>query len=311
MGDFKFSMKVFGVGGAGINALNDMIESGVEGVEYIAADTNVGKLNTSLSPVKIQLGSKITFGLGTGGDYHKGYLCAKEEDSTIKELLKDTDMLFIVSGMGGGTGSGAVLRIAELAHKLDILTVAIVTKPFSFEGRMKKLTAQDTLEHLKPYVDSYIIISNDNLLMLPNANITLQNAFKEADKILKNSVKNIKDIIFKNGLINLDFADIKAVLKNAGEAMIGFGRGKGGIAPILEAALTSPLIEGEIKGAQQLLINIASGDNLPLDKLAEVQMAINKLLIIEPENIILGVIIDEELESDIEIAVIGTKIKSL
>lgn len=311
MEGMKFSMKVLGIGGAGINALNDMIESGVDGIEYIAADTNVGKLNTSLSPTKVQMGSKITFGLGTGGDYHKGYLCAKEEDSAFKELLKDTDMLFLVAGMGGGTGSGSLLRIAELAHKMEILTVAIVTKPFSFEGRIKKSTAQDALEHLKPNVDSFIVISNDNLLLLPNINITLKNAFKEADNILKNSVKNIKDIIFKNGLINLDFADIKTVLKDAGEAMIGFGRGKGEIAPILEKALTSPLIEGEMKGAQQLLINIASGDNLPLDKLAEVQMAINNLLIIEPENIILGVIIDEELENDLEIAVIGTKIKTL
>jgi cell division protein FtsZ len=311
MGDMKFSMKVLGIGGAGINAINDMIESGIDGIEYIAADTNVGKLNTSLAPVKVQMGSKITFGLGTGGDYHKGYLSAKEEDSTFKEIFKDTDMLFLVSGMGGGTGSGSLLRIAEVARKMDILTVTIVTKPFSFEGRIKNATAQDALKHLKPNVDSFIVISNDNLLLLPNINITLQNAFKEADNILKNSVKNIKDIIFKNGLINLDFADIKAVLKDAGEAMIGFGRGRGEIAPILEKALSSPLIEGEMKGAQQLLINISSGDNLPLDKLTEVQTAINKLLIIEPENIILGVIIDEELESDIEIAVIGTKIKSI
>lgn len=309
--DFDFSLKIVGIGGAGVNVVNDMIQSGVSHVEYIVADTDIGKLNTSLADTKVQLGEKTTGGLGTGGDYHKGYISAKEQDDTFKELLNKTDMLFIVCGMGGGTGSGAVLRVAEIAKKLGILTVAVVTKPFSFEGNTKSKNSREAIEHLATLVDSYIVIANDNLLLLPDANITLQNAFKEADSILKNSVKNVKNIIFENGLINLDFADIRSILNKAGEALIGFGRGRGEIKKIIDTALSSPLIEGELKGAKQLLINITSGKDLPLDKLAEVQMAINSLLIIEPENLLLGVTINEELEDNIDVAIIGTKLKAL
>ena len=309
--ELDFSLKIIGLGGAGINVVNDMIQSNISHVEYITADTDIGKLNTSLADTKVQLGEKITGGLGTGGNYQKGYISTKEQDDTFRELFKKTDMLFLVCGMGGGTGSGGILRVAEIAKKMEILTVAVVTKPFSFEGNTKGKNSKEAIEHLASLVDSYIVISNDNLLLLPDINITLQNAFKEADSILKNSVENVKNIIFENGLINLDFADIKSILDKAGEALIGFGRGRGEIKNIIDSALSSPLIEGELKGAKQLLINISSGHNLPLDKLAEVQLAINNLLIIEPENLLLGVTINEKLGDDIEIAIIGTKLRAL
>lgn len=311
MNELDFSLKIIGLGGAGINVVNDMIQSEISHVEYIVADTDLGKLGTSLADTRVQLGEKTTGGLGTGGNYDKGYLSAKEQDDTFRELLKKTDMLFLVCGMGGGTGSGAILRIAEIAKKMEILTVAVVTKPFGFEGNTKRNNSKNSIEHLSSLVDSYIVISNDNLLLLPDANITLQNAFKEADSILKNSVRNVKNIIFENGLINLDFADIKSILEKAGEALIGFGSGNGDIGSIIDTALSSPLIEGELKGARQLLINITSGHNLPLDKLAEVQMAINNLLVIEPENLLLGVTINETLEDTVQVAIIGTKLKSL
>ncbi len=309
--ELEFSLKIIGVGGAGINVVNDMIQSGISDVEYITTDTDIGKLGTSLAETNIQIGEKTTGGLGTGGDYHKGYNSAKEQDDTFKELLKKTDMLFLVCGTGGGTGSGAVLRLAELAKKMDILTVAVVTKPFGFEGGTKKKNSLECIDHIASLVDSYIVIANDNLMLLPDTNITLTNAFKEADSILKNSVKNIKNIIFKNGLINLDFADIRSILEEAGEALIGFGSGIGNIKTIIDTALSSPLIEGELKGARQLLINITSGKSLPLDKLAEVQMAIHSLLVIEPDNLLLGVTIDEGLGDTIQVALIGTKLKTL
>jgi len=309
--ELDFSLKIIGLGGAGVNVINDMIQSDISHVEYITADTDVGKLKTSLADTRVQLGEKITGGLGTGGSYQKGYISAKEQDDTFKELLKNTDMLFLVCGMGGGTGSGAILRIAEIAKKMEILTVAVVTKPFTFEGNTKNSNSTDATKHLATLVDSYIVIANDNLLLLPDTKITLQNAFKEADSILKNSVKNVKNIIFENGLINLDFADIKSILESAGEALIGFGKGRGEIKNIIDSALSSPLIEGELKGAKQLLINISSGHNLPLDKLAEVQFAINSLLVIEPENLLLGVTINEALDDEIEVAIIGTKLNSI
>lgn len=306
----EFSLKILGLGGAGVNVVNDMIQNDIPHVEYIVADTDLGKLGTSLADTKVQLGEKTTGGLGTGGDFTKGYLSAKEQDDTFKELLKNTDMLFLVCGMGGGTGSGAILRVAEIARKLEILTVSVVTKPFSFEGKIKSKNSLESINHLASLVDSYIIISNDNLLKLPDVNITLQNAFKEADNILKNSVQNVKNIIFENGLINLDFADIRSILRQSGEALIGFGRGRGDLKTIINNALSSPLIEGDLKGAKQLLINITSGSNFTLDKLLEVQNAINSILIIEPDNLLLGVTLDEELGDDIEVAIIGTKLKS-
>lgn len=219
-------IKVLGAGGAGGNAINDMISSGVGGVEYIAANTDAQDLGKSLADIRIQLGEKLTRGLGAGADPEIGRQAAEEDVEKIKNLLEETDMLFITAGMGGGTGTGSAPVIARVAKELGVLTVAVVTRPFSFEGRKRKNNADVGIENLKKAVDALVIIPNDKLFELPDKTITLQNAFKEANNILKIGIRGVADLMIGNGLINLDFADIKATMLNSGIAVLGFGEGE-------------------------------------------------------------------------------------
>jgi len=245
-------IKVIGVGGGGGNAINDMLYSGVTGVEYIAANTDKQDLEKSLADVKLQIGEKLT----------------KEDIEKIQELLKGTDMLFITAGMGGGTGTGAAPVIAKVAKELDVLTVAVVTKPFNFEGERRKNNAEAGIELLRQNVDSLVIIPNDKLFDLPDKSITLQNAFKEANNILRIGIKAVVDLVLGQGFINLDFADIKSVLKDSDIAVLGFGDGEGENRAMkaAEKALQSPLLEKSIQGADKILINLMTSQDVGLSE---------------------------------------------
>ncbi|MGL5189741.1 MAG: cell division protein FtsZ, partial [Cetobacterium sp.] len=218
----EVKIKVIGAGGAGGNAINDMISAGVTGVEYIAANTDAQDLNNSLADIRVQLGEKLTRGLGAGADPEVGKQAAEEDVEKLRNLLEETDMLFITAGMGGGTGTGSAPVIAKIAKEMGVLTIGIVTRPFSFEGRKRKTNADLGLSNLEKHVDSLVIIPNDKLFELPEKTITLQNAFKEANNILKIGIKGIADLMIGRGLINLDFADIKATMQNSGVAVLGF-----------------------------------------------------------------------------------------
>ena len=245
MEDFmnRATIKVIGVGGAGGNAINDMIESGISGVDFVAANTDSQDLEISKASHKIHLGERATKGLGAGADPERAREAAEEAKEKIRHILEGTDMLFITAGMGGGTGTGAAPIIAELAKEIGILTVGIVTKPFSFEGPQRKKNAETGIENLRKHVDTLIAIPNDKLFELPNMNITLMNAFKEANNILKIGIRGVADLMIGNGLINLDFADIKATMMNSGVAVLGFGEGEGENRAVkaTEKALLSPV----------------------------------------------------------------------
>ena len=216
-------LKVVGVGGAGGNAVNDMLESGITGVEFIAINTDLQDLNRSKTQTKVLLGK----GTGAGAIPEKGRIAAKESEEKIKQVLEGTDMLFITAGMGGGTGTGASPVVAEIAKSMGILTVAVVTKPFDFEGPFKRKNADEGVENLKKFVDTLIVIPNQQLYKLPKINISLKNAFKEANNVLRIGIKGISDLITKQGFVNLDFADVKTVMKDSGIAMLGFGEASG------------------------------------------------------------------------------------
>ena len=241
-------LKVVGVGGAGGNAINDMIQSEINDVEFIAINTDQQDLDRSVAVKKVLLGKWM----GAGADPEKGRIAAKESEEKIKEVLEGTDMLFITAGMGGGTGTGASPIVAEIAKSMGILTVAVVTKPFEFEGALKKNNADAGIENLKEQVDTLIAIPNDKLFELPNVSITLMTAFKEANSVLRVVIKGISDLITKQGFVNLDFADVKAIMQDSGIAMLGFGEGSGDgkAKTATEQALNSPLLEKSIEGAQ-------------------------------------------------------------
>ena len=283
MEDFmnRATIKVIGVGGAGGNAINDMIESGISGVDFVAANTDSQDLEISKASHKIHLGERATKGLGAGADPERAREAAEEAKEKIRHILEGTDMLFITAGMGGGTGTGAAPIIAELAKEIGILTVGIVTKPFSFEGPQRKKNAETGIENLRKHVDTLIAIPNDKLFELPNMNITLMNAFKEANNILRAGVKGISELITKQGYINLDFADIRAIMKDSGVAMLGFGEADGENRAVIatEQALNSPLLEKSIEGSRKILLNITGGLDLQLTEIQEISNTITKTTI--------------------------------
>ena len=289
-------IKVIGVGGGGGNAINDMLYSGVTGVEYIAANTDKQDLEKSLADVKLQIGEKLTKGQGAGASPEIGRQAAEEDIEKIQEILKETDMLFITAGMGGGTGTGAAPVIAKAAKELDVLTVAVVTKPFNFEGERRKNNAESGIELLRQNVDSLVIIPNDKLFDLPDKSITLQNAFKEANNILRIGIKGISDLITKQGFVNLDFADVKTVMKDSGIAMLGFGEasGDGRAKAATEQALNSPLLEKSIEGARKILLNITSGEDMGLDEVTEVSETIYKKTGNAEATLIWGAILEKD-----------------
>ena len=285
-------LKVVGIGGAGGNAVNDMLESGITGVDFIAINTDLQDLNRSKTQTKVLLGK----GTGAGAIPERGRIAAKESEEKIKEVLEGTDMLFITAGMGGGTGTGASPVVAEIAKSMGILTVAVVTKPFDFEGPFKRKNADEGVENLKKFVDTLIVIPNQQLYKLPKINISLRNAFKEANNVLRIGIKGISDLITKQGFVNLDFADVKTVMKDSGIAMLGFGEasGDGRAKAATEQALNSPLLEKSIEGARKILLNITSGEDMGLDEVTEVSETIYKKTGNAEATLIWGAILEKD-----------------
>lgn len=297
-------IKVIGIGGGGGNAINSMVETGVKGVEFIAANTDLQVLNTSKADVKIQLGKS---GLGAGAKPEIGKEAALEAKKEIEDALKGADMVFITCGMGGGTGSGAAPIVAEIAQELGALTVAIVTKPFTFEGKKRMQNALESINELKQHVDTLIVIPNDRLREIIDKTTPMLEAFKEVDNVLRRGVQSITDLIAVVGLVNLDFADVKAVMEKSGNAIIGIGIGMGEERAIEAAkqAVSSPLLETSISGATDAIINITGGMNLTLfeaEQAAEVVRAAANTDI----NTIFGSVINENLTDEVIVTVIAT-----
>ena len=300
-------IKVFGVGGGGNNAVNRMIECGVRGIEFIALNTDKQALFSSRAEQKVQLGEKITKGLGAGANPEIGSRAAEENRNEIMESLKGADMVFITAGMGGGTGTGAAPIVAEIAKELGILTVGIVTKPFTFEGRRRQLHAEKGIEELKARVDTLVTIPNDRLLQISDKKTTMADAFMMADEVLKQGIQGISDLISVPNLINLDFADVKTIMLDKGIAHMGIGRASGDNRAVEAAkqAITSPLLETSIEGARSVLLNITGGKDLGIFEVNEAADIIRQS--VDPDaNIIFGAGIDESMVDQIQITVIAT-----
>lgn len=300
-------IKVIGVGGGGGNAVNRMIESGVKGVEFIVANTDLQVLNTSPAPIKIQLGLELTNGLGAGFNPEVGKEAALESKEEIKKALEGADMVFVTCGMGGGTGTGAAPVVAEIAQEIGALTVGIVTKPFSFEGNKRMQQANNGLDELKKHVDTLIVIPNDRLREIIDKTTPLLESFREVDNVLRRGVQSISDLIAVAGLINLDFADVKAVMSKRGNALIGIGMGVGENRA-KEAALQaveSPLLETSISGATDAIINVTGGSNLTLFEVEEAAEVIRQSANTDI-NTIFGAVINENLTDEIIVTVIAT-----
>ncbi len=301
-------IKIIGVGGGGCNAINTMISSNLGGVEFIAANTDLQALTNSLSTVKIQLGAQLTKGLGAGANPEVGRNATLEDTDKIREELSGADMIFITAGLGGGTGTGAAPIIADIAKELGALTVAVVTKPFLFEGKRRQLVAEKGLQELKQSVDTLIAIPNQRLLSISDRNISLLGSFKKADEVLLHASKSISDLITIPGLINLDFADVKTIMSEMGMAFMGMGVASGENKAIeaTHKAISSPLLEDiSISGARGLLINISGGENLTLHEVNDASTLIQEEADDEA-NIIFGAVIDSRMEDEIRITVIAT-----
>ncbi|HVF50268.1 MAG TPA: cell division protein FtsZ [Pyrinomonadaceae bacterium] len=301
-------IKVIGVGGGGGNAVNRMIEAGIEGIEFLVANTDLQALKRSRAPIKIQLGSKLTKGLGAGANPDMGRNAALEDTEKIIEALEGADMVFVTTGLGGGTGTGAAPIIASLATELNALTVAVVTKPFHFEGRRRMLQADQGLRELRECVDTVITIPNERLLNTVDRNVSLQDSFKLADDVLRQAVQGISDLITVPGLINLDFADVKAIMQGMGLALMGAGRASGERRALeaTQQAISSPLLEeATIEGAKGVLINITGGSDLTLYEVNEASSLIREAAD-DDANIIFGAVIDESMRDEMKITVIAT-----
>lgn len=302
-------IKVIGVGGAGGNAINDMISSGVTGVEFIAANTDAQDLANSLADIRIQLGPELTKGLGAGANPEIGRLSVEEDTEQIKEVLKDTDMLFVTAGMGGGTGTGAAPVIAGIAKEMGILTIGIGTRPFTFEGNKRKTNADNGVMALRSNVDTLVMIPNDKLFELPQKTITLKNAFEAANEVLKIGVKGVSELITRHGFINLDFADIKTTMANSGVAMLGFGEasGEGRALSATEQALSNPLLEKSIEGAKRILINITGGEDFGLAEAYEISNAVRSAAgNADADDIMFGTVIDSDMDNTVKVTIVAT-----
>jgi cell division protein FtsZ len=301
-------IKVIGVGGGGCNAINTMIHSKLEGVEFIAANTDLQALGISHAELKIQLGSQLTQGLGAGADPQVGKEAALEDEEKIRETLLGADMVFITAGMGGGTGTGAAPVISNIARDMGALTVAVVTKPFSFEGGKRAHRAEEGLKELRKYVDTLIVIPNQRLLSVVEAETPLVEAFKVVDDILRQAVQGISDLITIPGLVNVDFADVRTVMSHMGRAVMGMGVAQGNNRAVEAAqkAISSPLLEdGSIEGARGVLLNITGGDNLSLHEVTAASSIIQEVA--DPEaNIIFGSVIDGQMSEEVIVTVIAT-----
>ena len=300
-------IKVVGIGGGGCNAVNRMIDSGLKGVDFILANTDLQVLNDSLAPTKLQLGSDLTDGLGAGANPAIGKEAALESKEEIEEALKGADMVFVTCGMGGGTGTGASPIVAEIAQDLGALTVGIVTKPFSFEGKKRMEQAIAGLDELKKHVDTLIVIPNDRLRELIDKSTPMLEAFREVDNVLHRGVQSISDLIAITGLVNLDFADVKAVMKDRGNALIGIGVGSGENRAVEAAkqAVSSPLLETSINGATDAIINVTGGSSLTLFEVEEAAEVIRTAANTDI-NTIFGAVINENLTDEVIVTVIAT-----
>jgi cell division protein FtsZ len=299
-------IKVVGVGGGGVNAVNRMIEAGLRGVEFIAVNTDAQALLMSDADVKLDIGRDLTRGLGAGADPDKGRQAAEDHAQDIEDALKGADMVFVTAGEGGGTGTGGAPVVARIARALGALTIGVVTRPFSFEGKRRAVQAEQGIVSLREEVDTLIVIPNDKLLQMIDHQIAILDAFKQADQVLMQGVSGITDLITTPGLINLDFADVKAVMSNAGSALMGIGsaRGEDRARAAAETAVSSPLLEASIEGAHGVLLSIAGGSDLGL---FEVSAAANLIqgAAHEDANIIFGTVIDDALGDEVRVTVIA------
>ncbi len=307
MMDGTATIKVIGVGGAGNNAVNRMIESGIKGVDFIAINTDRQALQGSKASTKIQIGEKITRGLGAGANPDIGAQAAEESKSEIAEILRGADMAFVTAGMGGGTGTGAAPIVAATAKEMGILTIGVVTKPFTFEGKKRLSQAERGIESLKGKVDTLVVIPNDKLLQIIDRKTSIIEAFKMADDVLRQGVQGISDLIAIPGLVNLDFADVKTIMLDQGMAHMGVGRasGENRAEDAAKEAIQSPLLETSIEGAKGVIINITGGSSLGLHEVNTAAELVQRS--VDPEaNIIFGTVTDETMDDEIQITVIAT-----
>ncbi|MBQ3428106.1 MAG: cell division protein FtsZ [Clostridia bacterium] len=300
-------IKVIGVGGGGNNAVDRMIEAGVTGAEFICVNTDAQQLSKVLAPTVLQIGAKLTGGLGAGAKPELGRQAAEETKDEIKNIVKDADMVFVTAGMGGGTGTGAAPIIAEAAKSEGILTVAVVTKPFAFEGPQRMRNAEEGIANLSERVDSIVTIPNDLLLKIADKKVTINDSFKLADDILRQGVQGIIEIITQKGIVNCDFADVRTIMKDSGVAHMGIGIGKGENAAqdAVRAAIESPLLETSIAGAENVLLNITGGTEFSLVDMGEVSSII-KDMVSDEANIIVGSAMDNTMKDEIKVTLIAT-----
>ncbi|MDP9326413.1 MAG: cell division protein FtsZ [Candidatus Dormibacteraeota bacterium] len=306
--DGNARIKVVGVGGAGGNAVNRMIRSKLRGVEFVAINTDLQALHNSEAHVKLNIGKKLTRGLGSGGDPNKGMEAAEESRQELTDLLKDCDMVFITAGMGGGTGTGAAPVVAEIAKQGGALTIGVVTKPFLFEGARRKEVAGEGLEQLHEHVDTLITVPNQRLLEVVDKKTPMADAFKIADDVLRQGVQGISDLIVFPGLINLDFADVKAIMSGQGAALmgIGFGSGDSRSTDAAKNAISSPLLETTIDGARGILLNVTGGPDLTLVEVNEAANLVRESANAHDDNLIFGTVIDDRMQGEIKVTVIAT-----
>ncbi|MFC4374394.1 cell division protein FtsZ [Nocardia halotolerans] len=299
-------IKVVGIGGGGVNAVNRMIEQGLKGVEFIAVNTDAQALLMSDADVKLDVGRELTRGLGAGADPEVGRKAAEDHKDEIEEVLKGADMVFVTAGEGGGTGTGGAPVVASIARKLGALTIGVVTRPFSFEGKRRGNQAEVGINLLRESCDTLIVIPNDRLLQLGDAAVSLMDAFRSADEVLLNGVQGITDLITTPGLINVDFADVKSVMSGAGSALMGIGsaRGEGRSVKAAETAINSPLLEASMDGAHGVLLSIAGGSDLGLFEINEAASLVQEAAHIEA-NIIFGTVIDDSLGDEVRVTVIA------
>jgi cell division protein FtsZ len=300
-------IKVVGIGGGGQNAVNRMIEEGIQGVEFIAVNTDAQALMLSNAPVRMRIGDKLTKGLGSGGNPEVGQRAAEESREEIKEALEGADMIFVTAGMGGGTGSGASPIIASIAREIGALTIGVVTRPFSFEGAHRRRTSEGSMDDLKKNVDTLIAIPNDRLLQIVDKKVSLNQAFRTADDVLRQGIQGISELITIPGLINVDFADVRTVMLQGGAALMAIGRGSGEnrAKDAAQSAITSKLLDVSIDGARAILFNIKGGNELSLFEVGEAADIIRASA--HPEcNIIFGAVIDPNMKEEVTLTVIAT-----